>query len=59
MEKDRKSLREDCGGQAMLEYALLTVIVVVGSMATYVNGWLPDIRRLVHDVLAMVTLPFP
>ncbi len=43
----------------MVEYVLLTVLVVVGSMVMYVNGWVPDIRRQLHDVLAVVSLPFP
>jgi uncharacterized protein (UPF0333 family) len=47
-------------GQAMLEYALLTAAVVVGSMATYVNGgWLSAVQNYVHDVLVIVTLPMP
>ncbi len=54
-----RKLTNDCGGQAMVEYVLLTVLVVVGSMVMYVNGWVPDIRRQLHDVLAVVSLPFP
>ncbi|NCC52767.1 MAG: hypothetical protein EOM20_16350 [Spartobacteria bacterium] len=54
-----KSLRNDESGQAMLEYALLTVIVVIASMASYMTGWMPGIRQQIHDILAVVSLPFP
>ena len=58
MERNTFFAKEE-SGQAMLEYVLLTVIVVIGAMVTYVAGWLPDIQQQVHDILAVVSLPFP
>ena len=46
-------------GQAMLEYALLTSIVVVAGLSFYMTGWFEGVRNYVYDVLLGVSLPLP
>ena len=46
-------------GQAMLEYVLLTTVVVVLSMASYFTGWVQGIQSNLQMVLLLVSLPCP
>ncbi len=46
-------------GQAMLEYALLTSIVVVAGLAFYMTGWFEGVQNYVYDILLGVSLPLP
>jgi len=46
-------------GQAMLEYALLTSIVVVAGLSFYMTGWFEGVQNYVYDVLLGVSLPLP
>ncbi len=47
-------------GQAMLEYALLSSLVVVAGIAFYtVSGWFEGIQNFLADLLLGISLPFP
>ncbi|OQA29861.1 MAG: hypothetical protein BWY59_00057 [Verrucomicrobia bacterium ADurb.Bin345] len=47
-------------GQAMLEYVLLTTLVVIAGLSTYTwTGWFDGIQDYMHDLLANVNLPIP
>ncbi len=46
-------------GQAMLEYVLLTTVVVVLSISSYLTGWVQGIQGNLQMVLLLVSLPCP
>lgn len=46
-------------GQAMLEYVLLTTVVVVLSISSYLTGWVQGIQSNLQMVLLLVSLPCP
>lgn len=52
-------LRE-CRGQAMLEYVLLSTMVVIAGISAYSwTGWFQGIQGYMHDMLRNVALPIP
>lgn len=56
----RGGMKASQDGQAMLEYVLLTSLVVVASFAVYVRGsWFSAVQQVVHDALTVITLPIP
>lgn len=55
-------LRLNDNGQAMLEYVLLNVLVVIAGTGIAVfswTNWLGGIQGYLQDILANVTLPIP
>jgi len=54
------SILRDSRGQAMLEYVLLsTMVVIVGISAYSWTGWFQGIQGYMHDLLLNVALPIP
>ncbi|NCD35201.1 MAG: hypothetical protein EOL87_17525 [Spartobacteria bacterium] len=56
----RGEMNASQNGQAMLEYVLLTFLVVVASFAVYVRGrWFSAVQQFLHEALTVITLPIP
>ncbi len=49
--------RIDVVGQAMLEYVLLTALVVVLGLVAYAFNWFKGVQDYIYDVLLGVSLP--
>jgi len=43
----------------MLEYALLTSVVLIAGISVYMTGWFEGVQNYLCDVLFIVSLPMP
>ena len=52
-------LFRDEDGQAMLEYSILSSMMVVATMVVYQSGWVFHMQENLRQTLVIIGLPFP